>query len=189
LDYPFVAYAPVFDWSMMDANVAYGNAILSKYPITEQHTEFVSGKYIAGFHFAYDNHNSARNFVHATITDEREIYQILTHHGYYHPDSKRGDDSSQRQMEQLGEYLDTLSGSIILTGDFNLEPDTVSLAEINHRLRNLTVEFQAPTTRNLLAKRKTEIIDYIFVSDNIKVKSFRVADEIVSDHQALILEI
>jgi endonuclease/exonuclease/phosphatase (EEP) superfamily protein YafD len=111
----------------------------------------------------------------------------LTHHGYHIPDHKNGDEETLRQMKQLGEYIDSLDGPIILTGDFNLAPHSESLEQINARLINLCTQHRLKTTRTHLT-HKTEVCDYIFVNNKVSVKSFQASDEIVSDHKALILE-
>jgi endonuclease/exonuclease/phosphatase family metal-dependent hydrolase len=47
--------------------------------------------------------------------------------------------------------------------------------------------YKFETTRNELT-HKTEVCDYVFVSDDVKVKEFYASDRLVSDHAALILD-
>jgi len=90
-------------------------------------------------------------------------------------------------MKELVQYIKKLEGAVILTGDFNLAPHSKSLEQLNKMLSNLSVKANLDTTRNQLTYKK-EVCDYIFVNDQVKVKSFEASDELVSDHKALILE-
>ena len=128
-----------------------------------------------------------RNFVHAVVDLNGQKLNLLTHHGYWIQEHKNGNPETLRQMKQLGEYIDDLDGPVILTGDFNLAPDSESIGLINQRLTNLSTKYKLTTTRTNLTHKK-EVCDYIFVSDDVKVKSFKASDEVVSDHKALILE-
>lgn len=92
-----------------------------------------------------------------------------------------------RQCKLIADYVRTLEGEILLTGDFNLAPHSASLEQINSVLRNVCIEHGVTTTRTPLTQ-KTEVCDYIFSTSNLREMSFRVAEEIVSDHRALVLE-
>jgi endonuclease/exonuclease/phosphatase (EEP) superfamily protein YafD len=90
-------------------------------------------------------------------------------------------------MHQIADYITTLSGPVILAGDFNLAPHSESLEVINKQLRNLSVEFKLETTRTFLTS-KVEVCDYIFVNGAVKVTKFLALEDIASDHKALVLE-
>lgn len=72
-----------------------------------------------------------------------------------------------------------------MTGDFNLEPHSESLELINNMLTNLPIKYGLKTTRTELT-HKTEVCDYIFVNDQVKVESFKALEDIASDHMALV---
>lgn len=82
---------------------------------------------------------------------------------------------------------------MILAGDFNLLPDTESIAMLGRRLRDLVREYAVPTTRSRLnpyrgTPREQKFADYIFfVSPSLQVHDFAVPDLLVSDHLPLIL--
>lgn len=186
LGHEFVAFAPVFSFSFMSSVARFGNCIISRFPIQKSETIFTYLDHKEKFDFNEDNGN-VRNFVHAVIDIEGKKYNILTHHGYHVPEHKEGNSETLRQMQILAGYIDELEGNIILTGDFNLQPQSDSLKLINQRLTNQSVEHELKTTRNQLT-HKTEICDYVFTSEGLKIKNFRAADELISDHKALLFE-
>ncbi|HET9098504.1 MAG TPA: endonuclease/exonuclease/phosphatase family protein [Candidatus Saccharimonadales bacterium] len=181
-----LSYAPVFSFKYMKRNAAFGNAILSKQKYLTQQTLFTNLEHKDDFDFATDDYN-IRNLLHVSINYEGEQLHVLTHHGHHVPHHKQGDADSLRQCRQIAEYIKGLKGKIILTGDFNLEPDSASIEQLNEILTNLSLKYNLSTTRTQLT-HKTEVCDYIFVSNDIDIKSFRAPDDIVSDHKALVLD-
>jgi endonuclease/exonuclease/phosphatase family metal-dependent hydrolase len=181
-----VFVSPEVSFNLMNRVASYGNAILSRYPILETRTIFTNLEHKSQFDFDTDDYN-VRNLQHAVIRLGDKKVHVLNHHGYHVPNHKDGNEETLRQMEQIGEYLDSLEGPIILTGDFNLAPHSESLEQINRRLHNLSISYKLKTTRTSLT-HKTEVCDYIFVNDAVRVKDFHASDELVSDHKALILE-
>ena len=181
-----LAYSPVFSFSFMRRKAEFGNAIFSKDKILNEDTVFTRLEYKKDFDFESDDYN-IRNLLHVTIDNKGRQLHILTHHGHHVPNHKRGNEETLRQCNQIVEYIKGLKGEIILTGDFNLEPDSESMQQINKVLRNLPIEAGLTTTRTSLTL-KTEVCDYIFVNDKVKVKEFKPLDDIVSDHKALILK-
>lgn len=187
LGHEYVAFAPVFSFNFMTSVARFGNCIISRFPIQKSETVFTYLSHKENFDFNEDSGN-VRNFIHTVIEINGEAYNILTHHGYHVPEHKEGNDETMRQMQILAEYVDGLSGKIILTGDFNLAPHAKSLELLNQRLINQSVKHQLKTTRNQLVF-KTEVCDYIFTSPEVKVRNFATRDELVSDHKPLIAEI
>lgn len=81
----------------------------------------------------------------------------------------------------------------VLCGDFNLDPNTTSVAMLETHWRNLIREFAVPSTRSGLnpyrgTPQEQRFADYAFVSDAIAADRFRALDAQVSDHLALLLE-
>ena len=182
----YSAFSPVFSFNFMRGVARFGNCILSRYPIKKSETIFTYLNHKDNFDFNEDSGN-VRNFVHAVISLNNKDYNVITHHGYHVPEHKEGNDETLRQMQLLGEYIDQIDGNIILAGDFNLAPHSQSLELINKRLGNQSIKAKLKTTRNQLT-HKTEVCDYIFTSDGIKVSHFNTADDLISDHKALMIE-
>lgn len=181
-----LAYSPVVDFLFMRRRVKFGNAILAKPALASENTVFTGLEYKDNFDINGDDYN-IRNLLHVTIDDGGQELHVLTHHGHHVPNHKRGDEESMRQCKQIADYITGLSGKIILTGDFNLEPHSESLEQINELLINLPIKAGVKTTRTQLTHKK-EVCDYIFVNDKITVESFSVLDDIASDHKALVMD-
>jgi endonuclease/exonuclease/phosphatase family metal-dependent hydrolase len=185
-DLPYLSFGPAFSFQYMDGTARFGNAILSRQPITKTEVVFTHLEHKADFVWGKDSSN-VRNFVHSVITIDGKPCNIMTHHGFWVPSHKNGNDETMQQMEQLADYVQSLSGPVVLTGDFNLSPDSLSLVRLNELLENLSVNHKLKTTRTQLTY-KTEVCDYIFINEAVQVKRFAALDKIVSDHQALVLE-
>lgn len=99
------------------------------------------------------------------------------------------------QAERLIKYLKNLETPFILSGDFNLDPTTQIVKSFGTLARNLSTAYKLKTTLNPrlhYAKHLFPpglVVDYIFVSKPIRVKSFRVLEELdLSDHLGLAAE-
>ena len=64
---------------------------------------------------------------------------IINHHGYWFDGEKIGTDETLNQMTIIHQYIANLSGSIFLTGDLNLLPQSESLKDLNEALNNLCI--------------------------------------------------
>lgn len=185
-DFPHLFHSPVFSFGLMGRMAHFGNAILSKQPFVETDTIFTNLEYKADFDYDADDYN-IRNLQHAIIKLDGTELHVLNHHGHHIPSHKDGDAETLRQMKQIAEYTKTLEGPVILCGDFNLAPHSESLELLNSILMNLSVGHHLKTTRTQFT-HKTEVCDYIFVNDQVRVRSFHASDNIISDHTALVLE-
>lgn len=183
----YVFMSPVFSLNYMNRKADFGNCIISKYPIENTETIFTGKQYIADFDFL--NHDpNMRNLQHAELVlPDKSKLHILNHHGHHIHQHKNGDKETMRQCGIIANEIKKLNGRLILSGDFNLAPRSESLQQINTLLDNLSIRFKLKTTRTQLT-HKTEVCDYIFVSNEIKVNSFRALNDIVSDHKALVME-
>ena len=102
---------------------------------------------------------------------------------------KTDSDARLMQSSNIINTLKDLEGEIVLCGDFNLRPDTESLAMIeNFGLRNLIKENGVTSTRTALYKKEEEFADYTLVSKGVTVREFKVLPDEVSDHNAMYLD-
>jgi endonuclease/exonuclease/phosphatase family metal-dependent hydrolase len=131
----------------------------------------------------------ARNLQYVTVEGPLGPFSVMNFHGLW---NGRGKGDSDERIEQSRNILKFLAGRpepLILCGDFNLLPDTESLRMIEAAgLRNLVAEFGVRSTRTSLYTRSEPFADYVFVSEGIDVRDFRVLPDEVSDHAPLILE-
>lgn len=177
--------SPVLSFNFMRRTASYGNAVLSRYPLDQQETVFTNLQHVDNYD--EDGDYNIRNLQHAVADINGTTVHLLNHHGHHVAGHKNGNADTLRQCQMIADYIDKLEGPIILAGDFNLAPHSESLELLNSRLKNLSIEYKLLTTRTNLT-HKTEVCDYIFVSDGVTVNDFHALDEIVSDHKALLLD-
>lgn len=100
-----------------------------------------------------------------------------------------------KQGEILINYLRNVPKPFILTTDMNIQPDQPLIQKIDTLSQNLTTKFQIKNTLNPRTHSAQQLfpkgiaVDYIFVSNDLRVKKFEVINEDLSDHLALTAEI
>ncbi|MBX4201794.1 endonuclease/exonuclease/phosphatase family protein [Candidatus Saccharibacteria bacterium] len=186
LGYSYKEFAPEFSLKFMRNDISFGNAILSNLPIKFSSAIYTNLEHVEDFDFSLHDYN-IRNVLHCVYEISGKRLNVLTHHGHHVHEHKNGNEDTLRQMEQIVDYVKGLEGEVILTGDFNLAPNSKSLQLLNNVLDNLAIKYGLETTRNSLTT-KDEVCDYIFVSSGVNVESFIASEELVSDHMALILD-
>jgi len=186
IPYDYTFFSPVYSFKYMWSSIEFGNAVISKTPLHDEETVFTNLEYNPNFSFK-DSYN-VRNFQHIVAEDENGMaFHLINHHGYHVSQHKKGDEFTLKACKQIAEYAKTLDGPIIISGDFNLEPGSESLAVFDGAFRNLSTEYGLTTTRNKLTQ-KSEVCDYIFVNDAVEVKNFYMSEVLASDHQGLVLD-
>ena len=128
------------------------------------------------------------------IRHKEDTMYVCNIHGWPWPGDKLDDNHRLKQSEKILEFFKDKEGLKIIGGDFNLLPDTESVKMFEeHGYRNLVKEFNVQTTRDHLSwdrfPSKQLFADYVFVSPEVKVKSFSVPHLEISDHLPLILEV
>ena len=105
-------------------------------------------------------------------------------------DGRGRNDTEERisQSQKLKEFLNVIGGTKIICGDFNLSLNTKSLAIIDENMKNLIREYGITSTRNRFFKYPDKFADYIIVDKDVKVNDFRVLQDEISDHLALLLD-
>ena len=119
-------------------------------------------------------------------------------HGKARPGTKLDTPIRIKQSQKIIEFFRDKSGPKIIGGDFNLNPDTKSVAMFEKvGYKNLVKEHGIKNTRNKISWSnfsndpnfvKQYFADYCFVSKEVKVKKFEVPYNEISDHLPLILD-
>jgi hypothetical protein len=132
-----------------------------------------------------------------TFKKDGRIINLLNVHGKSRPGHKRDVPERINQSNVIIEFMKDKKGPKIIGGDFNLYPDTQSVKMFeNAGYRNLIKDFEIKNTRNEISWRefqeiqgfqKQHFADYVFVSEDVKVKNFEVPYMEISDHLPLIL--
>jgi endonuclease/exonuclease/phosphatase family metal-dependent hydrolase len=130
-----------------------------------------------------------RNLQYISIVHDQKKYLLSNFHGLWTGQGKADTNERIIQSTTIKSFLDARDEEYkILAGDFNLRPDTESMKILEADMRNLIGEYGIQNTRTSMCSRP-ETPDYVLVSTNIAVKSFRVLADEVSDHAPLCVEI
>ncbi|OGZ02091.1 MAG: hypothetical protein A2946_02870 [Candidatus Liptonbacteria bacterium RIFCSPLOWO2_01_FULL_53_13] len=152
------------------------------------------------------------NLIHARIASKDRVFTLGALHGISQPGEKLDNEPRLEQSRRIVDFISRTEGPHIICGDFNLMPDTESIAMIERAdakagqagppsqelrragMRNLIKDFHIKATRNAISHEKWAgyplqyFADYTFVSPEISVKNFTVPDVPASDHMPMILE-
>jgi endonuclease/exonuclease/phosphatase family metal-dependent hydrolase len=202
LKYAYKFYAPLWIANAIKKNgeitrdfggdIEQGNEIFSKYKLTEATNELFYNHYSYMFDWTNwytQDHARAIQIVELEIQPGKNL-QVLNLHGIWTQD-KHGDDRTRKECEYIVKAAKRKNIPTIIAGDFNLLPNTESIAILNKEFRNLTLEFNIQNTRpdfKDTLETGNNAIDYIFVSEDVKVRDCNVPQVEVSDHLPLMLE-
>lgn len=131
-----------------------------------------------------------------TLEKDGKKFQVISTHLAWSP---RATDTPEkiRQAEIFYAYMQQVKIPFILSGDFNVTPDTKVATMFDEFGRNLTKENKLTNTMNLRIHRNKEelleeggvAVDYIYTSPEITVKHFELLESLdLSDHLGLRLE-
>ncbi len=172
-------------------HIEQGIELLSKYPIVSGANEF----FYKNFEYMQDWSNwRAQDHGRSLMVTELEVdgaaLQVLNLHGIWTAD-KRGDERTINECEYVVAAAKRKNIATIITGDFNLLPNSESIQLVSKSFRNLITEFGVVTTRPTFKdelEEGDEVVDYMFVNDLVEVHDFKVIDSAISDHLPLVLD-
>lgn len=137
---------------------------------------------------------------HVLLKKRGRTFLVCNVDGKSKPGHKLDTPSRISQSVKITNFLKKHKRKVVLGGDFNLLPNTKSIKMIEDSgFVNLIKKFKIKTTRNEISWEyhnknndeyfvKQYFADYVFVSKDVKVKSFKVPDVPISDHLPLILD-
>lgn len=130
-------------------------------------------------------------YVELQIGDER--FWLGSVHGKTRPGSKLDTPVRLNQSKTIIKFFADKKGPKVIGGDFNLLPDTKSVAMFEEAgYKNLIKDFGIKNTRNKVSWEQFNNIqhfaDYVFVSKDVKVNKFEVPYNEISDHLPQILD-
>lgn len=180
-------FSACYEMNLLGQPFRFGNAILSKYPLSAKETIFINGEFKTYDIFAnYVTNTRTLQRVDLELPDGKHL-SVLNHHGYWEA-TPLGTDISIQKMETVAAYIETVARPLVFAGDFNLNSESPALKPLQAQLRDLTQDHSIKSTLSEFGKVSDVACDHIFVSKEINVKSFESSDELVSDHKALIME-
>lgn len=129
-----------------------------------------------------------RNLQYITFAIKGKKFIVANLHGIWRKGGKNDSSSRISQSNQINEFLDKYGGAKILSGDFNLNPDTESIKILEKNMKNLIKDYNITTTRSKFFPGWEKFADYTFVSKDIEVLDFQVPQIEISDHLPMILK-
>jgi len=187
--YPYVYFSPTFDYQQMDSKILFGNAIYSKFPISDEETIFTHESYIENRSLHIGDNKSGRNLQLCKVTSPYGEFIVANHHGH-HTFHHHGDENSIKSLTVVADALSQVGSPLIFCGDLNTSYESEAIKVFDKSgLRNITKERNVQTTLSELSRVPVDVpCDYIFTSEEVKLLNFSVSEKIISDHKALILE-
>ena len=137
--------------------------------------------------FAGSGGNHTRNMQWVKCQTDKTSFFVLNVHGLWTGINKKDTPDRLEQSQRIKSFLDTVQSPKILCGDFNLLPDTKSIAMLEPGLVNLIKIHKIISTRTSFYTKEEKFADFMFVSPEIKVQNFAVLPDEVSDHSPLLL--
>ena len=158
----------------LEGDNSYGNALLSKYPILSAEKFMLPSPPPEEFP---DYWVEDRCMLKATIDVQGNIVTVFVIHFGLSPEELR------RATEAVKKYVH--GSKVILMGDFNMTPDNPFIADIKAILTDTADFFNSPKL-SFPSDNPDRKIDYMFVSNDVKVISSDIPDKILSDHKPYI---
>lgn len=134
-----------------------------------------------------------RNLIALKLSWESKTFWDLNTHLAWGPNPYDAD-FKMVQAKKLYEFMSKLNEPFVLTGDFNMTPDTKVIKMLSTLGRNLTVENGLTNTLNPKLHSVKKLfppgfaVDYIITSKDINVLDFKTVEEDLSDHIGLTAE-
>ncbi len=187
--FPYYNFAPTYI-DIQSGNAVQGNAILSKFPIIETKNQFYVGQF-GDFDTSHkhDWPQAPRNLQSVTLRIDGQDCHVFNTQGIWGWD---GLDNPARL--QMGRFIaEAVAGqpNTILCGDFNVRPQTRTIAMIEERLTNVFGNTHQPAS-TFNTRQKSDpvfaeaVVDMLFVSSDLEILSRQCPDVDVSDHLPLI---
>ncbi len=189
LGYPHEVFAPEYlDITETDGQFQVGNAILSKFPITNSDiTDFIP--YSETYNNVEGNyHNCPYNMLHATLDTPAGEVNVFNMHGVW---DLNGDNPGplRQKMSKLVVAAISDKPRVILAGDTNARPTNPVMQDIAKQLHSVFGD-ELRSTFNMRHKDNpgyaSSAVDMMFVSDDIKVLGHDCPDVNISDHMPLV---
>jgi endonuclease/exonuclease/phosphatase family metal-dependent hydrolase len=173
--YPYYRFGEAI---RLHSKLPFGNAILSRYPITAFEKIQIPDPEVKD----EDAYYETRCVIKADIRIRgKELVVFGSHFGLANSEKKNA-------VNTVISLLDRCSRPHVLMGDFNMEPDDRKLKPIYDRMTDTAVLFDKPKL-SFPADNPTVKIDYIFISKGIRAVYADIPDLSASDHRLVISDI
>ena len=134
-----------------------------------------------------NDHDRKMQWVH--IKQGTKDLLIMNVHGHWDASGKNDTPNRIIQSNAINEFIESVPyAPKILVGDLNLNLNTQSITLLEKYFINLVKEHGIETTRTELYEGENRHADYVFVSNEVLVNSFKVLPDVVSDHAPLFID-
>jgi endonuclease/exonuclease/phosphatase family metal-dependent hydrolase len=185
-DYPYSFFSPLLSSVYAGENVDYGNAILSKFPLSNEETLFTEGSYNRR-EISMNVTPGSNNLQVAEVSSPQSSFYLANHQGYWEI-NRLGDEVSVQKMTLVSDRLRKCPTPLILAGDLNVTAESPAMRVFDGFLEDLTATHGITTTLSDLGKVNDAACDHILISPGIRVQNYYVADDLISDHKAVVLD-
>lgn len=194
LHYAYYAFEPSLIDVRSIGNILWGNAILSRFPIRNQRSIFFDIPFgevsLEKTYLQNRTQFIPMNILGTNIKISNKDISTYSVHGIWGFD---GEDN-QRRLKMSKIIVDEIKDkeNVILAGDFNVQPNTKTVGNIEKHLQNV---FKNDLVSTFNMKHKSfptyaaTVVDMIFVSKHFNVISHNMPDVDVSDHMPLVCEL
>lgn len=150
-------------------NNPYGIALVSRFPILSTQIVFIPDPQVR----KYDGYYETRVLLKTVIDVDGGLNVLVSHFGL-NPDEQ--ENAVQTVISNLPE------NRCVFMGDLNMEPDNPLLNPIMQRLYDTAQNFSSPKL-SFPSDNPRVKIDYIFVSEDLKVECADIPEIVSSDHR------
>ena len=190
LGYPYAEFCPAFCDTTIGKGVEIGQAVFSHFPIISNQPVFFDVPYGSISSDIINAEKQSRVMQHVIVRKKGKELNIFNVHGIWGTDGR----DNPRRLAMADVIVREVQNKeyVILSGDFNLNPDTESARRIGRQLVSV-FEHNLKTTFN--RKQKTDpafasaVVDMVFVSPDMAVKRAVCEMVDVSDHLPLLVEL
>lgn len=188
LKYPYSVFSEALLDTRSIGNIDHGNAIFSKFPIIN-HQSFFFGVPYGKFDMegSKDWQFEPTNMLHTIIDTDNSRLNVFNVHGIWGFDGK----DNERRLKMSEIIADQIKDkeNVILAGDFNVQPNTRTIQNIEQYLKNVFKD-ELKTTFNMKHKNNggyaTSVVDMVFVSKTLKIVDHYCPKVDISDHLPLV---
>ncbi len=152
-----------------DGDNPYGNALLSRYPILSAETIPIPDPAVKG----YDGYYETRCLLKATVDVGGGLCVMVSHFGL-------NPDEQENAVKTVAACIE--ERRCVFMGDLNVTPDNPVLAPIRQKLRDAAERFLFPQ-QSFPSDVPVVKIDYLFASDDIRIKEADIPAIVSSDHR------
>ncbi len=192
LGYPCDDYAQAFILTEADAKIPLGNAVLSKFPITDTSVTFLVESSRDEYQDVPEQWPiEPRVLQYAALDTPSGPVNLFNMHGVW---DMAGDRPSQERQAMIVKTLAAIKDkpNVILTGDTNASQGNPVLKDLEQQLTSV---FGRTLTTTFNMRRKdnpgyaTAAVDHMYVSPSMQIVSKDCPDVDISDHRPLIVEL